>query len=68
MVGENLRVAQLRQKSYAHHKRRELSFELGDFVYLMMSPMRVLSRFKERGKLAPRLIGLIKITEAREEE
>jgi hypothetical protein len=33
MVRENLRAAQLRQKSYADHRRRELSFEVGDFVY-----------------------------------
>jgi hypothetical protein len=32
MVRENLRVAQSRHKSYANHKRRELSFEAGDFV------------------------------------
>jgi hypothetical protein len=29
MVRENLRVAQLRQKNYANHRRRELSFEVG---------------------------------------
>jgi hypothetical protein len=46
MVRENLRVAQSRQKSYADHRRRELSFEVGDFVYLKVSPMRGLSRFK----------------------
>jgi hypothetical protein len=34
MVRENMRVAQLSQKSYADHRRRELSFEVGDFVYL----------------------------------
>jgi hypothetical protein len=34
MVRENLRVAQSRQKSYADHWRRELSIEVGDFVYL----------------------------------
>jgi hypothetical protein len=34
MVRENLRVAQLRQKSFADHRRRELSFEVGDFVYV----------------------------------
>jgi hypothetical protein len=34
MVRDNLRVAQSRQKSYADHRRRELSFEVGDFVYL----------------------------------
>jgi hypothetical protein len=46
MVRENLRVAQSRQKSYADDRRRELSFEVGDFVYLMVSPMRGLHRFK----------------------
>jgi hypothetical protein len=67
MVRENLRVAQSRQKSYANHRRRELSFEVGDFVYLKVSPMRGLHRFKVRGKLAPRFIGPFKISEKRAE-
>jgi hypothetical protein len=46
MVRENLRVTQSRQKSYADHKRRELSFEVRDFVYLKVSPMRGLRHFK----------------------
>jgi hypothetical protein len=46
MVRENLRVVQSRQKSYTDHRRRELSFEVGDFVYLMVSPMRGLRHFK----------------------
>jgi hypothetical protein len=46
MVRENLRVVQSRQKSYTNHRRRELSFEVGDFVYLKVSPMRGLRRFK----------------------
>jgi hypothetical protein len=29
-VRENLRVAQSRKKSYADHRRRELSFDVGD--------------------------------------
>jgi hypothetical protein len=41
MVWENLRVAQSRQKRCADHRRRELCFEVGDFVYLEVSPMRV---------------------------
>jgi hypothetical protein len=65
MVRENLRVAQSRQKSYADHRRRELSFDVGDFVYLKVSPMRGLHRFKVRGKLAPRFIGPFKILEKR---
>jgi hypothetical protein len=63
MVRENLRVAQSRQKSYIDHRRRELSFEVGDFVYLNVSPIRGLRRFKVRGKLAPRFIGPFKILE-----
>jgi hypothetical protein len=67
MVRENLQVAQSRQKSYADHRRRELSFEVGDFVYLKVSPMRGLFHFKVRGKLALRFIGPFKILEKRGE-
>jgi hypothetical protein len=67
MVREKLRVAQSRQKSYADHRRRELSFEVGDFIYLKVSPMRGLRRFKVRDKLALRFIGPFKILEKRGE-
>jgi hypothetical protein len=67
MVRENLRVAQSRQKCYADHRRRQLSFEVGDFVYLKVSPMRGLCHFKVRGKLAPRFIGPFKTWEKRGE-
>jgi hypothetical protein len=67
MVRENIRVAQSRQKSYADHRRRELSLEVGDFVYLKVSHMRGLYRFKVRGKLAPMFIGPFKILEKRGE-
>jgi hypothetical protein len=63
MVTKNLRVTQSRQKSYADHRRRELSFEVGDFFYLKVSPMRGLHHFKVRAKLAPRFIGPFKILE-----
>jgi hypothetical protein len=67
MVRENLRVAQSKQKSYTDHRRRELSFEVRDFVYLKVSPMRGLHYFKVRGKLAPRFIEPFKILEKRGE-
>jgi hypothetical protein len=67
MVRENLWVAQSRQKSYVDQRRRELSFEVGDFVYLKVSPMRGLCHFKVWGKLALRFIGPFKITEKRGE-
>jgi hypothetical protein len=67
MVRENLRVAQSREKSYTDHRRRKLSFEVGDFVYLKVSLMRGLRHFKVGGKLAPRFIGSFKILEKRGE-
>jgi hypothetical protein len=67
MVRQNLKLAQSRQKSYADNRRRELRFQAGDFMYLKVSPMRGLRRFKIRGKLAPRYIGPFKILEQRGE-
>ena len=60
VVRENLKVTQSRQKSYANTRRRELTFE-GEFVYLKVSPIRGLCRFKVKGKLSPRYIGPFKI-------
>jgi hypothetical protein len=65
MVRKNLQVTQSRQKSYGNHRRRELSFQVGDFVYLNVSHMRGLHHFKVRGKPAPRFIGPFKILEKR---
>jgi hypothetical protein len=50
-----------------NHGRRELSFEVEDFVYLKLSPMRGLRHFKVRDKLTPRFIGPFKILEKRGE-
>ena len=44
MIRDNLTVAQSRQKSYADTRRRELVFEIGDYVYLKVSPMRSVRR------------------------
>jgi hypothetical protein len=55
MIRDNLKVAQSRQKRYAD-KRRDLSFKIGDFIYLKVSPMRGTRRFKVKGKLAPRYV------------
>jgi hypothetical protein len=60
-------VAQSRQKSYADTRRRELTFEEGDYVYLKVSPIRGLRRFKVKGKLSPRYIGPFKILEQKGE-
>jgi hypothetical protein len=56
-----LRVAQTRQKSYAGNRKRPLEFEEGDHVYLKVSPLRGMRRFKVKGKLSPRFIGPFRI-------
>jgi hypothetical protein len=45
MVRENLKAAQSRQRSYADIRRRELGFEVGDYVYLKVSPIKGTKRF-----------------------
>jgi exosome complex RNA-binding protein Rrp4 len=67
MIRDNLKIAQSRQKSYVDTRRRELTFEVGDYVYLKVSPMRSVKRFNIKGKLAPRYIRPFKIVERRGE-
>jgi hypothetical protein len=57
LIWDNLRTAQSRQKSYADTRRRQLEFKEGDHVYLKVSPIRGMKRFKVKGKLSPRFIG-----------
>ena len=56
-IRENLKTAQSSQKSYADKRRRALSFEVGDYVYLKVSPIRGTRIFQVHGKLAPRYNG-----------
>jgi hypothetical protein len=67
MVRENLKIVQTRQQSYADMRRRELSFEVRDFVYLKVSPIRGVRRFGVKGKLAPRYVGPYQILAKRGE-
>jgi hypothetical protein len=48
-------------------RRRELTFEEGEFVYLKVSSIRGLRRFKVKGKLSPRYISPFKILERKGE-
>jgi hypothetical protein len=56
-VQENLTAAKSRQETYANKRRRPLEFEVGNHVYLRVSPMKGVKRFGVKGKLAPRYIG-----------
>nr|ABA97503.2 retrotransposon protein, putative, Ty3-gypsy subclass [Oryza sativa Japonica Group] len=64
---ERLRIAQSRHKSYADNRRRDLSFEEGDHVYLRVMPLWGVHRFHTKGKLAPRFVGPYKIVSRRGE-
>ena len=44
-------MAQDRYKSYADKGRRPLEFEVGDHVFLKVSPIKSVVRFGVRGKL-----------------
>jgi hypothetical protein len=59
----NMKKAQARQKSYADRRRQPLYFLMEDYVYLKVSPMKGISRFGVKGKLAPRYIGPFLILE-----
>ena len=41
VVRDNLKTARDRQKSYADNHRRDLQFEIGDRVFLKISPWKV---------------------------
>jgi hypothetical protein len=62
-IQKSLKVTQSRQKSYADKRRRPLMFKVGDYVYLKVSPMKGVTRFGVKGKLAPRYIGPFQIIE-----
>ena len=44
-----------------------MTFEVGDHVYLKVSPMRGMRRFEVKGKLSPRYIGPFQILERKGE-
>ena len=44
-IREKLKAAQSRQKTYVDKKRRQISFNPGDFIYLKVSPIRGTRRF-----------------------
>ncbi|XP_058726825.1 uncharacterized protein LOC131598218 [Vicia villosa] len=57
VIQDNLKKAQDRQKNYADKRRRPLEFEVGDHVYLKVTPrLRLGGPFRTR-KLSPRYVG-----------
>jgi hypothetical protein len=50
-IQDNLRVIKSRQENYANKRHRPLEFEVGDHVYLKVSPMKGVKKFAVKGKL-----------------
>ena len=57
IIRERLKVATDRQKSYANLKRKDVCYEIGEKVFLKVSPWKKVMRFWRNGKLSPRFIG-----------
>ncbi|WOH03791.1 hypothetical protein DCAR_0623191 [Daucus carota subsp. sativus] len=63
IVKAKLKATQDRQKSYVDQNRREMEYQVGDKVFLKVSPWKGVMRFSNKGKLSPRYIGPYEIIE-----
>ena len=63
MIRERLKVAIDRQKSYADMKRKDVRYEIGEKVFLKVSPWKKVMRVGRKGKLSPRFIGPYEVIE-----
>ncbi|KAG8474923.1 hypothetical protein CXB51_031618 [Gossypium anomalum] len=63
IIRESLKAASDRQKSYADLKRRDIEYQVGDKVFLKVSPWKKILRFGRKGKLSQRFIGPYEVSE-----
>jgi len=63
IIKDRLKISSDRQKSYADLKRRDIEYQVGDKVFLKVSPWKKIMRFGQKGKLSPRFIGPYEILE-----
>ena len=63
VIRQRLKVASDRQKSYADLKMKDIKYEVGDKVFLKLSPWRKVLRFRKKGKLSPRFIDPYEVLE-----
>jgi hypothetical protein len=62
-IQANLKAAKSHQESYANKRCWHLQFEVGDHIYLKVSPMKSVKRFGVKEKLSPCYIGPLPILE-----
>ena len=63
VIRQRLKVVSDRQKSYVDLKMKDIEYEVGDKVFLKVSPWRKVLRFGKKGKLSLRFIGLYEVLE-----
>lgn len=63
LVHKRLLATQSRQKSYVDQGRRKHTFEIGDHMFLKVTPQQGIMRFRLKGKLSPRYMGPFYILE-----
>ena len=63
IIHQRLKAASDRQRSYANLQRKDIEYEVGDKVFLKISPWKKILRFGRKGKLSPRFIGPYEILE-----
>ena len=63
MIREILKVATNRQKSYTDSKKKDIRYEIGEKVFLKVSPWKKVMRFGKNYKLSPRFIGPYEVIE-----
>ena len=63
IIQQRLKAACDRQRSYTNLKRKDIEHEVGDKVFLKISPWKKILRFGRKGKLSPRFIGPYEVLE-----
>ena len=63
VIQQRLKAASDSQKSYVGLKRNDIEYEVGDKVFLKVSPWRKVLWFGKKGKLSPRFIEPYEILE-----
>ena len=62
LIKRKLETAASRQESYADPKCRDVQFQVGNYAFPKVSPMKGVMRFGRKGKLALNYIGPFKIS------
>ncbi|GMJ07742.1 hypothetical protein HRI_004443400 [Hibiscus trionum] len=63
LICDRLKAASDQQKSYADLKRKETGYDMGEKVFLKVSPWKKVMRFGRKGKLRSRFIGPYEVVE-----